>query len=60
MKYRIVIVGNSVEWCECLTAAFKISNSFHVLGHFLLLNLLDRCSLYPDVIFWKVNGDQYQ
>ncbi len=58
MKYRIAIVSNSAEWCECLTAAFKISDSFHVLGTFSTPELIEAgVSLYPDVILWKVNGD---
>ena len=43
MKYRIAIVSNSAEWCECLTAAFELIEA--------------GVSLYPDVILWKVNGD---
>lgn len=34
MEYSLVISSNFMEWRECLAAAFKSSDLFHVLGAF--------------------------
>lgn len=58
MRYRILVVSDSVEWCESLTTAFKLLGSFHVLGILSTTELIDGgISLYPDVVLWEVNGD---
>lgn len=58
MMYRILIVSDSVEWCESLNTGFKLNGSFHVLGILSTPELIDSgVSLYPDVVLWEVNDD---
>ena len=58
MRYRILIVSDSVEWCESLNTGFKLNGSFHVLGILSTPELIDSgVSLYPDVVLWEVNDD---
>lgn len=58
MEYCLMISSNSVEWCECLAAAFRSSNTFFVLGTFPANEMIETAANhYPDVILWEVNSD---
>ena len=58
MEYRLVISSNSVEWRECLAAAFMSNNIFHVLGTFPTPEIIEIASNhYPDIILWEVSSD---
>ena len=58
MEYSLVISSNSMEWRECLAAAFKSSDLFHVLGAFPTSDIIKTASdHYPDVVLCEVNSD---
>lgn len=51
MEYSLVISSNFMEWRECLAAAFKSSDLFHVLGAFPTSDIIKTASdHYPDVV----------
>lgn len=57
MKYRVLIISDTVEWNGCMANVFKKNELFDVLGAFPGSDIIQTVvEHYPDVIIWKLNS----